>query len=73
MNCNPVAVKGSIATAEKAQFGTDVTDEKKLAVYSKVFVLKKTDSNTTWAVQNFKAWCNGNEARIQKIWCQLIC
>ena len=41
---------------EDARFGTQFTGEKELEVYSKGFVPKNTDSNTTWAVRNFEAW-----------------
>ena len=54
-NCSPV--KESMSTMKDARFGTKLTGEKELEVYSKGFVPKNTDSNTAWAVQNFEAWC----------------
>ena len=53
-NCSPV--KESVPSMEDARFGTKLTAEKQLEVYSKGFVPKNTDSNTTWAVRNFEAW-----------------
>ena len=38
------------------RFGQTVTSIKMLKQYSKVFVPKNTDSNTQWAIHNFKVW-----------------
>ena len=55
-NCSPA--KESVSSMEDARFsfGTKLTAEKELEVYSKGFVPKNMDSNTTWAVRNFEAW-----------------
>ena len=48
--------KESVAAAEESRFGSCVTDEKELDVFSKGFVPKNTDKNTEWALRNFKSW-----------------
>ena len=53
-NCS--LVKESMAAKQNAHFGTKFTGEKELEVYSKGFVPKKTETNTTWALWNFEAW-----------------
>ena len=54
-NCSPA--KERMSSMEDTRFGTKLTAEKELEVYSKGFVPKNTNSNTTWAVRNFEAWC----------------
>ena len=69
-NCS--LVKESMAAKQDAHFATKFTGVKEPEVYSKGFVPKKTETNTTWAVWNFEAWLNGNKRRIQKNQCQSI-
>ncbi len=56
-NSHPNANALKEPSTDVLRFGKNVTNEEELEVYSKGFVPKNTDNNTSWALRNWEAWC----------------